>query len=201
MPQEGLSDLDELVIRCRSVAARTYITEAVACYKAGAYRAAIVATWIAASFDFLAKLRELEMTGDANAKKKLEDFESARASGNIKASLEFERTLIDSAREQFELLSPIEAMDIERLFEDRNRCAHPSMSSAYEPYDPSAELARAHIRNVVIHLLQQAPVQGKAALDRIVTDITSDYFPVNSKQAVEFFKNGPLVRARQPLVL
>ncbi len=93
MPQEGLSDLDELVIRCRSAAARTYITEAVACYKAAAYRAAIVATWIAASFDFLAKLRELEMTGDANAKKKLEEFESARSSANIKASLEFELTL------------------------------------------------------------------------------------------------------------
>lgn len=191
MPQEGLSDLDELVIRCRSLAARTYIAEAVACYKAGAYRASIVAAWIAATYDFLAKLRELEMAGDANARQQLETFEKARASGNIKASLEFERQLVDTAQTQFELLSPIEALDIRRLLEDRNRCAHPSMSSAFEPYDPSAELARSHIRNVVVHLLQQAPVQGKAALERIVADIQSEYFPLNNKQAVEFFKTWP----------
>jgi len=198
--QEELSDLDALVLRCRGDAARTYIREAVACYKSGAFRSSIVATWIAVLYDFLDKLRELEMTGDAAAKVKLEQFEGARASGNWKASLEFEATILKSAQDQFELLSPVEVIDLNRLAEDRNRCAHPSMSSSSEPYRVTAELARNHIKNAVIYLLEQPPVQGKAAFDRIMKDIQSEYFPRDTERAVEFFRAGPLARARQPLV-
>jgi hypothetical protein len=43
-------------------------------------------------------------------------------------------------------------------------------------------------------------VQGKAAFGRIFSDIESDYFPIDTKHAVEVFKTGPLARARQPLV-
>lgn len=199
MPEE-LSDLDELVLKCRGDAARTYMREAVACYKSGAFRASIVATWIAVLYDFLDKLRELEMTGDAAAKTKLQEFESARAANNWKASLQFESTLLEVAEKQFELLSPLEVIDLNRLEEDRNRCAHPSMSSSSEPYRATAELARSHIKNTVNYLLQHPPVQGKAAFDRIMHDVQSDYFPTDSEKAVEFFRAGPLARARQPLV-
>jgi len=198
--QEELSDLDELVIRCRGDAARTYIREAVACYKSSAFRASIVATWIAVLYDFLDKLRDLEMSGDAAAKAKLLEFESARASNNWKASLQFESTLLEVAETQFELLSPLEVIDLNRLEQDRNRCAHPSMSSSSEPYRATAELARSHIKNAVTYLLERAPVQGKAAFDRIMKDIQSDYFPRDCEKAVEFFRAGPLARARQPLV-
>ncbi len=198
--QEELSDLDALVLRCRGDSARTYIREAVACYKSGAFRSSIVATWIAVLYDFLDKLREMEMAGDAAAKAKLEQFEGARASGNWKASLEFETTLLESAQKQFELLSPVEIIDLNRLSEDRNRCAHPSMSSSSEPYRATAELARNHIKNAVTFLLEQPPVQGKAAFDRIMKDIQSEYFPWDTEKAVEFFRAGPLARARQPLV-
>src|SRR3712207_8471465 len=47
-----------LVLRCRSEQARQYIAEAVACYRAGAVRACIVATWVAVVYDFVHKLRE-----------------------------------------------------------------------------------------------------------------------------------------------
>ena len=197
---EGLSDLDELVLTCRSAAAREYIAEAVASYKGGAYRSAIVATWIAVLFDFLQKLRELEMTGDTNARTKLELFEKAREANDIKRLLEFERNVIDYAQKDFELLSAVEALDLQRLLEDRNRCAHPSMSSSLEPYQPTAELARNHIKNAVNHLFRHPPVQGKSAFDGIVADIKSEYFPIESAKAIEFFKTGPLARARRPLV-
>ncbi len=198
--QEELSDLDELVLRCRGDAARTYIREAVACYKSGAFRSSIVATWIAVVYDFLDKLRELEMSGDAAAKDKLQEFEGARASNNWRASLQFEATLLESAQNQFELLSPIEVIDLKRLDEDRNRCAHPSMSSSSEPYRATAELARSHIKNAVTCFLEQPPVQGKAAFERIMKDIQSEYFPQDTEKAIEFFRGGPLTRARQPLV-
>jgi hypothetical protein len=63
----GLIDLDELVISCRTKEAQSYISEAVACYKAGAFKASIVATWIAVVYDLLAKIRELALSGDAEA--------------------------------------------------------------------------------------------------------------------------------------
>jgi hypothetical protein len=151
-------------------------------------------------FDFLEKLRELEMSGDANAAKLLNDFENARNQGNWKTSLDFERNVIKTARDQFDLLSPLEALDLERLSEDRNRSAHPSEAATGEPYQPTAELARAHIRNAITHLLSHPPAQGKAALKRLVENVESDYFPTDPNKAAEHFKSGPLARSRDALV-
>ncbi|ENV52103.1 hypothetical protein L292_1654 [Acinetobacter junii CIP 107470 = MTCC 11364] len=72
-----LSDLDELVLKCRDQKAKSYIREAVACYKAGAFRSAIVSTWIAVSFDILDKLKELSLAGDKEAERQIESFDKA----------------------------------------------------------------------------------------------------------------------------
>jgi hypothetical protein len=79
----ALSDIDELVLCCRSEAARSYLSEAAACYKAGAYRSTIIAIWIAVLFDFIHKLRELEMTGDKAAKQKLATHAHSAMRGSI----------------------------------------------------------------------------------------------------------------------
>ncbi|HOG48955.1 MAG TPA: hypothetical protein PKY10_00040 [Lentisphaeria bacterium] len=195
-------DLDELVLRCRDEKAREYIREAVACYKAGAFRSAIVATWIAVVFDFLHKLGELELTGDKNAEQHLNKFKAivAGGKGKLKEALDFEREILNIAANEFELLTPNEQLDLERLQEDRNRCAHPSMQALDTIYEPTAELARAHIRNAVDILLAREPVQGKAAFERICSEVKSDYFPITTAEAVEHFRNGPLVRARDSLI-
>ncbi|HWR35372.1 MAG TPA: hypothetical protein VN622_05825 [Clostridia bacterium] len=195
-----ITDLNELILLCRSQAARTHISEAVACYNARAYRSAIIATWIAVLFDFIHKLRELEMAGDNAARQKLSDFDAARSANDIKASLEFERTLVDSARDDFQFISPVETTDLQRLFDDRNRCAHSTMISPDEPYMPSAELARTHIYSAVSVLLQHPPSQGQAALTRIWSDVGSEYFPNNTEQALKFLSDGPLGKARKPVV-
>lgn len=200
MMEERLADLDELTLRCRNEQARKYIAEAVACYRAAAFRSSIVATWIAVIFDFINKLHELELSGDANAKRKLEEFERIVRAQDIKKSLEFERTALDEAKDTFELISPSEYADLKRLLEDRNRCAHPSMNSFDEVYQPTAELARFHLRNAVIHLLQHPPVQGKSAIDRLSKEVASLYFPTNVSDAAKAFKTGPLARPREALV-
>jgi hypothetical protein len=43
--------------------------EAIVYYQAGAFKAAIEATWIAMVFDLLATFRESKLTGDNNASK------------------------------------------------------------------------------------------------------------------------------------
>lgn len=198
----GLIDVDELFLRCRDPKAKEYIREAVACYKASAYRSCIVATWNAVVFDFLHKLRELELSGDKNATRHLEKFNKIRLGGDskLKEALDFEREVLDVAADEFELLTPLEKDDLQRLQQDRSRCAHPSMQSEDVPYTPTAELARTHLRSAIEILLEREPVQGVAAFDRICSEIKSEYFPLDKNEAIKHFKNGPLKRARTSLV-
>jgi hypothetical protein len=196
----SLEDLDELILRCRDEKARQYIAEAVASYRAGAFRSAIVATWIAVCFDVIEKFRELALAGDKEAERQVQDVETTRRTGDLSRALKFERELLELARDKFELISPLEYIDLDRLQADRNRCAHPSLTSEDQAYVPSAELARLHLHSAVTHLLQHPPVQGKYALDRLVKEIDSDYFPSSAKAARVAFGSGPLRRPRESLV-
>lgn len=198
----GLIDLDELSLRCRDEQAKRYIQEAVACYKAGGFRSCIVATWNAVIFDYFHKLRELDMAGDANAKTKLDEYERIREGGEskLKEALDYERDILNVAATQFELLTPLEKHDLERLQHDRNRSAHPSMQNSDDPYQPTAELARTHLRNAVEIMLEREPVQGKAAFNRICNEVKSSYFPTDVANARTHFQHGPLKRARKSLI-
>lgn len=195
-----LSDLDELVLKCRDEKAKGYIKESVSCYKAGAFRSAIVSTWIAVIFDIVDKLRDLSLTGDKEAEKQLEEFEKARKEGDIAKSLKFERDILIIARDKLELISHLEFIDLNRLQEDRNRCAHPSMTSDSDIFNPSAELARVHIRSAVEYLLQYPPAQGKLALDVLIKEINSEYFPIDKDKALTALKSSPLNKGRESLV-
>lgn len=194
-----LADLDELALRCRDERARAYISEALACYKAGAYRATIISTWIAVMFDIIDKLRELSLAGDKAALELIEKFDAITAAHDIPRAQQFERELLAIARDKFELISPQEHVDLERLQQDRHRCAHPSQSTVGEVFTPTAELARFHIRSAVEHLLQHEPAQGKAALESILTTIRSKLFPHDEKKALTILGAGPLRRARASL--
>lgn len=200
MQLERLADLDELVLRCRDNVARMHIEEALSNYRAGAYRSCIVSTWIAIVYDYVHKLRDLDLSGDKLAKQKLEEFEEICKRHDVSGSLIFEKNVILQQHEEFELITPLERVDLERLFEDRNRCAHPSMNSPEETYTPTAELARLHLRNAVTHVLQRRPTQGKAAIDKLIAEIRSPYFPKKSKEAMEYLKQGALARPREALV-
>ncbi|WP_076010898.1 hypothetical protein [Alteromonas abrolhosensis] len=195
-----LSDLDELVLKCRDEKAKNYIKEAVACYKSGAFRSSIVSTWIAVSFDIIDKLKELSLAGDKEAEIQVEAFEKAVRNGDITNSLRFERDILAICRDKLELISPVEFIDLNRLQEDRNRCAHPSMTSDGEIFNPSAELARMHIRSAVEHLLQYPPAQGKYALDSLTSEVNSEYFPTDIDKAIVAFDNSPLKKARKSLI-
>lgn len=198
---ERLADLDELLLRCRTHQSKAFLAEAIACYRAGAYRSAIISTWIAVVFDLISKFKELALTGDPAAQKIIEDIERMYLTDDITAALRFERNVLEQAREPFQLISYIEQEDLQRLFNDRNRCAHPSLRSLEEPYQPSGELVRAHIYNAVIALLQHPPVQGRKALQTIIEAIESDMFPTQVDQALEqYFKHSPLARARPALI-
>jgi hypothetical protein len=197
---EQISDLDEMLLRCRSGIAKAYAEEAVATYRAGAYRACVITTWIAVVFDLIDKIREIALFGNKEAKGAIEQFE--RWQGEIarhnlsvlKSSLEFERTLLDYVRDKFELIDGQQYIDLERLHEDRNRCAHPSLQREGTPYQPTGEVARAHLCNAIIHLLQQPPVQGRSALAELRRLILSSYFPREIGAARDALTDSVLAR-------
>jgi hypothetical protein len=195
-----MENLEELLLRVRSAAAREDMREAIGCYNVGSYRAAIVATWTAVVYDITAKLRELELAGDKNAATKITKFEAIHARNDLKGSQDWERDVLLVARDEFELLTHQEFEDLERLRVDRHRCAHPAMNTADDPYRPPAELVRYHLRSALVHLLTQAPVQGKAALARLAAEVKSPLFPADSDRALKVFKAGALSRPKDALL-
>ena len=137
-----MRSLEELYLRCRNNSSKEHILEAINCYKAGAYRSCIITTWIALVYDFVEKVNELALTGDKEAINIKNDIERNRINHNIQHFLAFEKSALQTMRQKFELLSPIEYKMLERLNEDRNLCAHPSMIGEGIPFEATAELAR-----------------------------------------------------------
>lgn len=195
-----VSDLDALVLRCRSKRARSYIAEAVVCLKVGACRAAIVITWIAVVHDLIEKFDELALGGDKNARSKVDAFRKSVEAHDTATSLAFERAILENAHKEFELFGPLALVDLQRLRDDRHRCAHPSMLDGASDYQPPPELARYHVISAITHLLEHGPAQGTAALERLTAEIDKEYFPDTVEKLVAHLSQGPLKHPRASLV-
>ncbi len=194
-----LTDLDELVLKCRDERARKYIDEAVRCYRGGAYRAAVVSTWIAVCFDTMDKLRELSAMGDKQAATEIQRLDEANIANNIAVSSKFEESIPELAL-RLGFVNHVEKIDLERLRQDRHRCAHPSKNNESEVFEVPSELARLHIRNAVFHFLQHEPAQGKSAVAALFSDINSRTFPSQPEKILERLRSGPLRKPREVLV-
>lgn len=203
---DSLADLDTLVLKCRAERSRDYVSESIQCYKAGAYRSAIVNVWIAVVFDLVDKIRDLALAGDAKAQRinsRYETYIDQINAGNdqgVKNALEFERTIIGTCGTELGFFDHQQMRDLQRLREDRHQCAHPSFQSAGIPHRPNAELARLHLRNAVEHVLSQPPIQGRAAIAELLTTVASDYFPTDHHQASIALRQTPLANPSEALV-
>lgn len=195
-----LEDPELLPARCREPNARRLVLDAVRSHQAGAVRSAIVSIWIAVVYDLFGKLRELSQSGDGGAREFVEKIDRAVNGHDIAEAQRIEATILEDARDRFELLSHSETEDLERLRSDRHRCAHPSMNRPEEMYVPAAELVRMHLRNAVVHLLSQPPVQGKAALALLQREVDSDLFPKATSDAAEYLRTG-MYRRMKPTLL
>ncbi|MBX8574908.1 hypothetical protein [Pseudomonas cichorii] len=203
---DTLADLDTLALKCRAERSREYISESIQCYKAGAYRSAIVNVWIAVVFDLVDKIRDLALANDAIAQRinsRYESYIDQINAGNdqgIKNALEFERTIIVICGTQLGFFDHQQMRDLQRLREDRHQCAHPSFQSPGIPHRPTAELARLHLRNAVEHVLSKPPVQGRAAIAELITIIASDYFPKDYHQASIALQHTSLANPSDALI-
>ncbi|CAN7548590.1 hypothetical protein [Pararhizobium sp. LjRoot238] len=202
-----ISNFEELVIRASNEGSRNNIGEAIRCYEAGSFRAAIVSAYVAMCFDLIDKLRQLASAGDGKAKveiEKLDRYYEQLKGGNsatFKDLLEFERRLLDLFFIDFDFFDIHQFEELKRLRDDRNKCAHPSVLPTGQHYSPSPELARLHIRNTLIYVLQHPPRQGRAAIAGLKELILSPYFPEDDGQAARSLKASDLGNARPPLIV
>ena len=99
-----LTDLDALVLKIRERRSREYLAEALAAYRAGAYKASVIGTWIVVTFDILMKIREISQAGDRAATAFVEEFESAVRNNNRVRLLKLEGDILEKALDHFEFI-------------------------------------------------------------------------------------------------
>ena len=139
-----LTDLDELLLQVKSRHSREYLKEATYSYRAGAYRAAVTSTWIAICVDVIEKIRELSISGDAEATRVEQRLNSIQPH-DVRGMLDFENDILRIAQEDLGILSLIEKMHLERIKDDRNICAHPTFSIDGVQFVPEPDMARSYI--------------------------------------------------------
>lgn len=194
-------DIDELIYKCSDNNSKLFIEESVKSYKAGAYRACINNTWLALVMNITYKIEQLALMNDAEAIKQKEILDRIKESNNISEMLNFERNILNTAKEKFEFFDDITLIDLKRIQEDRNRCSHPLLNIDNEPFIPTAELARRHLYFAVEKVISEGNVFGKAALNKIIELINSPIFPIRYEDAEIVLKNSYLSSPKKSLIV
>jgi hypothetical protein len=197
----GLTDIDSLALAVRDSESKRLIGEAISAYRGGALRSAVVATWIAVDYDIIAKARELSAHGDAAAIAFVQEIEHTIQNGNVRKFQAIESDLLSAANTKLQLFSPREHADLERLQTDRHLCAHPAFATEDALFQPTPELVRTHITHALKHLLINAPLQGKSAIERFHADLLSPSFPVDGDSIGTFIRAKYLDRAKDVMVI
>lgn len=195
-----ITDLEEQVARVRDHRTRTYYSDAVRCFRAGAFRSAVTAAWVSVAYDIIAKYRELDTLGDAEARRFVLEWDQAIQGNQTAKLLEMERGILDHAHEKMAIIDIMTLRALKRLYEDRHSCAHPAFTTQDDLYDPPADLVRCHLSIAVEALLSQPPVQGRGIFERFSADIRSTGFP-SSPSLIHDYVEQKYLRIMRPQVV
>jgi hypothetical protein len=164
----GLRALQEWVGQVPDTEVRPLVREAYRAYGVGAARAAIVLTWTAVCADLIGKVRQLHEQGEPEARALTEQVESVQQGSLDKTAVhtmqQVEGSLLDTAV-ALELIDATQRLHLERLREDRNLCAHPSLRPLGELFDPQPEYARAYLAAALDAVLVHPASQGRKVVD------------------------------------
>lgn len=191
--------VEDLVGAVRDDRSRRYLAEAVYAYQAGALRPAIIATWVAVALDLVAKIRQLADHGDGAARDFINKLDAAIAGSRVQVLHSIEQGILTTARDQFEMISAREYVELERLHQDRHVCAHPAFVAPDEVFAPSPELVRAHLAVAVDTVLSKPPTPGKKALERFEAEIAGNAFPEDLDDLTSYLRDRYLQPGRASL--
>jgi hypothetical protein len=157
--------MEELLARIPKVDIRDYMHEAMSCYMAGAYRGAMVLSYIALFDDLLAKLGELGSV-NAIAKSIFTDATKKKADQDV-----YESYLIDQLTSK-NLISGLDSSFLTTLRTLRNKSAHPS------GHKPSPEEARFIYFETIDRFLSKPILSTTHLVDELVARLkNSNFFP------------------------
>ena len=185
------ADLESLV---RDEASKGYLHEAVVALGAGANRAALVSLWTAVTLDLIDKIRRLADSGDGEAVTVAEQIDGAIKSTSVRSMQNVEFDLLSNAQ-KLEIISSRQKEELERVRDDRHRCAHPSFVSKGEVYRPSVELVRSHIATAVDCCLSLPAISGKQIIQLFEDDLASDAWP-DEADALSFVRHRYIENVR-----
>ncbi|MFJ1662297.1 hypothetical protein [Streptomyces anthocyanicus] len=195
-------DLDDRVNRVHNPDVRPLVQEAHRCYSSGSARGAIVLTWTAVCADLIAKAQTLKEDGETAATALVADVEKAQQSKEedaIPIMLGIERTLLDMA-ETLELIDHTQKKQLERLRDDRNMCAHPSLRPLGELYEPSMEYARAHLAVALEAVLIHPPSQGRKVISSFTVHVADPAYSRDTTYLAYAFFDRVRPSAREKVV-
>ncbi|WP_380059007.1 hypothetical protein [Deinococcus multiflagellatus] len=195
-----LHDPDDLILQIRAPEIRKYVSESVRALRAGALRAAVLSLWVAVNSDVIGKIRELAASGDPQATAEITQLEGWIQNKELRNLQIFEHEILTLARDKYEFLSAIEADELERLRQDRHRCAHPALTPDGTLYDPTPEQIRAHLVIATRALFAHPPVQGRSALRRFKAEVESQTFPLQLSQVTAYLGPKYIDRGKDVLV-
>lgn len=188
--------VDELLTTVRDRASRERLADAIRAYQAGAHNAALIAVWVTVALDLVGKIRELADTGDAGAVAFAENLDKAIKAENTTELMKLERGLLDTCRDDFEIVSAREHIELTRLVQDRHVAAHPAFVAPDQAFEATPELVRNHLSVAVHAVLAHPPIPGKGLLERFFNEIEGGSFPRGPEALTAYLRERYLGRTR-----
>jgi hypothetical protein len=173
-----MRDLEEQIARVVNAEVRPLVREAYRCYTAGAARAAIGLAWTAVCTDLIDKVATLAEGDEPVARQLTGKVEQARGrldTAAVKTMQAVENEILATALD-LELIDATQKLQLERLKEDRNLCAHPSLRPLGELFEPPQEYARTHLVVALDSVLVQPASQGRKVVDSFAAHLLDPSF-------------------------
>lgn len=168
-----IRDLEEMLLTIPDLESRDFMREAVRCYYAEAYRAAVVMAIAAGMDDLRRKLGRLAATG-APSQAVIDTYKIVDQA--FQAQKPFESNLIEAAAAGLGMITPSEKKKLKALLDVRHLNAHPS------GHRSSAEEARDAIASTITIVLKQQGLMGAVAAKDLVARISRpNFYPALTK--------------------
>jgi hypothetical protein len=165
--------MEELLARVDRLSARDYMSEALRCYHASAFRACVVLSYIALFDDLRAKLASLASV-NKQARVIHDEIEKKAKDQEI-----YETYLADQLAAA-RVIDAAQKLNLDLIIKLRNKAAHPSGVHA------SAEEARHVFFETIDKFLSKPALQATAAVDAIIDALAQgNFFPTNQINDVQ----------------
>lgn len=151
---------------------KEHFSEVLRCYNVGCYRASVVLLWTVTVFDLLKKLEELNaLFEDVAAGTVLTELKSSWQADPT--SSHWESVLVKKMRDPVRFLEVADEQLLESLKKLRHLCAHPVIDTDLELFNPTRDMARAHIRGSLEMILTKPPVLSAKITNQLLGDLST----------------------------